>query len=104
MYFDKSLNEMHYQLGAMFQGQPNPTIAFLSVLSSSPLAALAVEQPFDLCLLKMGNGGTQSVPLYSFDAAGNRQDNITDWALAEFRTHYQPLSGAGPSPQPSPRG
>ena len=32
----------------------------------------------------MGNGGTQSAPKYSYDSDGNRQDNITDWAVEEF--------------------
>ena len=32
---------------------------------------------------------TQSFPFYTYDEDGtNRQENITDWALAEFRTHY----------------
>ena len=31
----------------------------------------------------------QSFPFYIYDEDGtNRQENITDWALAEFRTHY----------------
>ena len=30
----------------------------------------------------------QSFPLYRYDQDGNRYDNITDWALAEFRAHY----------------
>ena len=35
------------------------------------------------------NGGTQCFPFYTYDEDGiNRQENITDWALAEFREHY----------------
>ena len=35
------------------------------------------------------NGGTQCFPFYTYDEDGtNRQENITDWALTEFRTHY----------------
>ena len=35
------------------------------------------------------NGGTQCFPFYTYDEDGtNRRENITDWALAEFRTHY----------------
>ncbi|PKN75440.1 MAG: DNA methyltransferase [Candidatus Cloacimonetes bacterium HGW-Cloacimonetes-2] len=30
----------------------------------------------------------QCLPLYRYDQDGNRHDNITDWALAEFRAHY----------------
>ena len=29
LYFDKNLNEMQYQLGSVFLGEPNPTITFM---------------------------------------------------------------------------
>jgi hypothetical protein len=32
---------------------------------------------------------TQFVPLYRYDEAGTRQDNITDWALKQFTDHYK---------------
>ena len=89
LYFDKHLNEMQYQLAHMFRGEPNPTIAFLCVSSSNPLAAMALNQVFDYCLLKMGNGGTQAVSRWVHDSAGNRVDNITDWALKQFTAHYK---------------
>ncbi len=35
------------------------------------------------------NGGTQCFPFYTYNEDGtNRQENITDWALKQFRTHY----------------
>jgi len=43
----------------------------------------------DLGFLKMGNGGTFCLPLYVYDKDGNRHDNIADWALTEFKSHYQ---------------
>ena len=88
LYFEKHLNEMQYQLGAIFSGEPNPTIAFLSVDSSNPLAVLAVNQHFDYCLLKKGNGGTQSLPRWRYEGEGRRVDNISDWALMQFRLRY----------------
>ena len=45
---------------------------------------MAVDEPFDYCLLKVGNGGTQSLPRFQFDANGEAHDNITDWALKQF--------------------
>ena len=34
-------------------------------------------------------GDSQCFPFYTYDEDGtNRQENITDWVLAEFRTHY----------------
>jgi predicted helicase len=35
----------------------------------------------------------QQVALYRYDASGNRAHNITDWALTQFRRHYQPGAG-----------
>jgi predicted helicase len=88
LYFDEHLNEMQYQLHSMFQKKPNPTITFLCVSSSNPLAVLAVEQPFDYCLLKKGNGGTQAVSRWYYDKRGHRIDNVTDWGLAQFTRYY----------------
>jgi predicted helicase len=34
------------------------------------------------------NGDSQCLPLYRYDKAGNRHDNITDYALAQFRARY----------------
>src|SRR5206468_1873577 len=35
-------------------------------------------------------GDTQVFPFYLYDQDGsNRRDNITDWALDQFRTHYK---------------
>ncbi|OYT92057.1 MAG: DNA methyltransferase [Burkholderiales bacterium PBB3] len=95
LYFDKRLNEMQYQLGAMFHGNANPTITFLCVSSSNALAAIAVDQPFDYCLLKKGNGGTQSVSRWVYDRSGNKVDNITGWAVKQFTAHYADEIGKG---------
>jgi predicted helicase len=54
---------------------------------------MAVEQPFDYCLLKMGNGGTQGASFWYYDSNGNRNENITDWALEQFTKRYQPGRG-----------
>ncbi|HEY5331592.1 MAG TPA: type ISP restriction/modification enzyme [Acidobacteriaceae bacterium] len=46
---------------------------------------LATNAAHDL----MPQGGSQSFPFFLYDEDGtNRRENITDWALAEFRTHY----------------
>ena len=37
----------------------------------------------------------QCLPLYRYDDLGNRLDNITDWALAQFQQQYAPAVGAG---------
>ena len=71
------------------RGTGNKAIAFLGVASANPLATLAVDSVFDLCLLKMGNGGTHSVSRWRFSDSLEKLDNITDWALGQFRNHYE---------------
>ncbi len=46
-------------------------------------------------------GDSRVLSLYRFDEAGNRIDNITDWALKQFTSQCK---SAEPSPQPSPSG
>jgi predicted helicase len=67
----------------------NQIIAFLCVYSSQPIAVMAVEKPFDYCMLKTGNGGTESVARWRYDSQGTREDNITDWALDQFAARYK---------------
>lgn len=93
LYFDQHFNGMTYKLPLMFGHGPNPTLAFLGIASQNPLAALAVQGVFDLCLLKQGNGGTQSVPRWRFAKDGARLDNITDWALKQFTDRYGKSAG-----------
>ena len=92
VYFNRDLNEMQNRMPSIFgkNGESeNLVICFLSVSANSQLSSLCSDKLFDLCLLKQGNGGTQCLPLYRYDAKGNRLDNITNWSLAQFRTHYQ---------------
>jgi predicted helicase len=83
---------------AMFPlGKPNCAICFSDVASRTNYVVLAVGGIADL---HFGSSidAYQQVPLYRYDDAGNRIDNITDWSLAEFKKHYQP--GRGRKPQP----
>ncbi|WP_374140027.1 type ISP restriction/modification enzyme, partial [Sphingomonas sp. 32-62-10] len=92
-YVTKALSGPDYlidEVGALnrtFAG-PNLAIAFLSVASSQPVAALGIDKPFDYGLLKTGNGGTQALYRYRYTKSGERIDNITDWALNRFVSQY----------------
>lgn len=47
----------------------------------------ASRLPVDANLTSLDNA--QCFPLYTYDAdGGHRRDNVTDWALEQFRTHY----------------
>jgi predicted helicase len=86
LYFDRHLNEMQYQLPKVFFG-PNKVIAFRCVTAES-LVLLSTDKIFDYAYLKIGNGGTFSIPFYKYDESGNAYLNITDWGLEQFVNHY----------------
>ncbi len=88
LYFATELNEMQYQMPYIYSSD-NISINFLCVDSSNELAVLISDKLFDYCYLKKGNGGTQCLPLYRYDSEGHQLDNITDWALEQFRNHYK---------------
>jgi predicted helicase len=53
----------------------------------------AGNKPFNIlaskCLVDYHfNGDSQCLPLYRYDREGERRDNITDWALKQFQSHY----------------
>jgi predicted helicase len=63
---------------------PDNTIIALSGLQSSKnYSVLASNEIVSLDYIEK----TQCLPLYRYES-GKRVDNITDWALAEFRSHY----------------
>ena len=95
VYYSEALTHRRYQMPAFFPDATaeNKVITFLSIISTWPLATLATDKIFDYCLLKQGNGATQSVAYWTYAANGRRQENITDWALEQFKNQYQATSG-----------
>ena len=78
---------MQYQLEYFSRREKQKCSTVLSIYSEIPFN-FSHNAAIRFCLLKMGNGGTQSLPLYRYDKHGNRLDNITDWGLKGFREHY----------------
>ncbi len=89
VYFDKYLVERRYQFPSIF---PTPAA------EAENLAICVVNEaqiPFSsqmtnlIPALHYGGRQTQCFPFYTYNEDGsNRQENITDWALAQFREHY----------------
>jgi len=75
----------------------NRAICMIGVSTPKPFSVLATATLPDLHLIGAGSGASYFA-LYRYDEIGTRIDNITDWALAEFKKHYQP--GRGKKPQP----
>jgi len=67
----------------------NKAIALTAYGSEKPFMSLVVRGITDLHLVG-GGCGTQVFPFHVYDEDGsNRRENITDWTLAQFRTHYK---------------
>jgi predicted helicase len=88
LFFDRILNEEVYVMPSIF---PTPAteqenrLIWVKVGSEWPMFALMSNIIPDL----LPQGGSQCFPFYTYDPDGtNRRENITDWALAQFRDHY----------------
>lgn len=91
LYFSKQLNEMQYLLREIFGlGQGSHCICVSGVPASKPFQVLAVASVPSYDMLEK----TQTLPLHRYEL-GQRVDNITDWALKQFTTHYADEVGKG---------
>ena len=89
LYFDHFWNERRYQQHRIFptlnSGTENQVI-WLKVGQEWPMFALMINKIPDL----LPQGGSQCFPFYTYDEDGrNRRENITDWALEQYRAHYR---------------
>ena len=89
LYFHRMMNECVYVFPSIFptsdtEGK-NRVICVSGSGSKKPFHALVSDIIPSLDFLEK----TQCFPFYTYDEDGtNRQENITDWALSEFRNHY----------------
>ncbi len=86
VYFDHLLNQRRYQQHHIFPTADSKNSAiWLKTGSEVPFWVLATSSLPDL----LPQGGSQTFSYYVYNDDGtNRRENITDWALAQFRTHY----------------
>ena len=90
LYFDRMMNERVSVLPTIFPlletEAENRVICVAGIGDRKGFGCLATNRipSIDLAFEK-----TQCFPFYTYDEDGsNRRANITDWALAQFRTHY----------------
>ena len=92
-YFDRVLNDVVSVFPSIF---PTPE----TEVENRVICVSGVGHDFFRCHITNGvpeykfssssNGGTQCFPFYTYDEDGtNRRENITDWVLEHFRTHYR---------------
>src|SRR5262249_4338356 len=82
-----SIYLQHYFFPALVT--ENCVIALTDPGSEKPFMTLASDRVTDFHLVGAGSG-TQCFHFYIYNEDGtNRRENITDWALKQFRDHYQ---------------
>ena len=89
LYFDRMMIERVYVFPSIFPTPEteaeNRVICFKAPGSKQSFHCLMTQQLADVHL----TGDSQCFPFYAYDEDGtNRRENITDWALSEFRNHY----------------
>ena len=88
LYFDTHLNGRTYKLPSLFRpDEANPAIVVSDRGWRSQFSSLATDTIPDLHALASVDG-FQVVTRYRYTKSGERVDNITDWALRQFRTCY----------------
>ena len=89
LYFHRMMNECVYVFPSIFPTPDTETenrvICVSSPRTNTSFHTLMIDVIPDFHL----TGDSQCFPFYTYDEDGtNRQENITDWTLAEFRNHY----------------
>ncbi len=90
LFFDSIMNDEISYFSTIFPmpetEEENRVICVNSSRTNPSFHTLMVDVIPDLHL----TGDSQSFPFYTYDEDGaNRRENITDWALEEFRAHYK---------------
>ncbi|HEM7900401.1 TPA: N-6 DNA methylase [Burkholderia cenocepacia] len=99
LYSSRKLNEMVYRTPEIFGdgSQTSPSIVVTDPTAQKPWMTMAVDRIPDLHFVGAA-AGTLCLAAKTLDGAGGQQDNITDWALDQFRKHYQPGRGRKANP------
>ena len=88
LYFDRIMTERVSVFPSIFptpEAEKENQVIWLKIGKEWPMFALMTNKLPNL----LPQGGSQCFPFYTYDEDGrNRRENITDWALAQFRAHY----------------
>jgi len=89
LYFSKELNEMQYLLNNIVSIGAKVNNCVITITFHDQLQYPSIQVAN--CIWDYGYGARDSngLPLYRYDKAGNQVENITDWGLEQFSTHYQ---------------
>src|ERR1019366_103960 len=88
MYFDHLMNQRRYQQHVMLPTRESEAENSLIAWNTSPTSGMAVLASNVIPDLHFV-GDSQCFSFYVYDEDGtHRRENVTNWALAEFRPHY----------------
>ena len=92
LFFDRVMNHKVHVFPSIFPTleteAENRVICLTDKGSEKPFMILMSYQLTDLHVVGAGSSA-QCFPFYTYDEdGGNRRENITDWALEQFRAHY----------------
>lgn len=91
-FFERVFSEDIYQFPDFFptkrNSAENRVLCVTDAGSEKPFMSLVADDIVDLHLVGAG-ASCQCFPLYTYDAdGGHRRDNVTDWALEQFKAQY----------------
>jgi predicted helicase len=87
--FSDRLTIYHQAFFGKNYSNKNCVIGLIGISTEIPFSVFAFDKINDLNSLSPAAGGNKSIPLYYENKNGDRIDNITDWGLTQFQTHYQ---------------
>ncbi len=92
IYYDSIMTHTPGMFSTIFptseSEKENSIICLTDAGSEKPFMAIVANIIPEMHLVSPGCG-TQCFPFYTYDKDGsNRKENITDWALEQFRSHY----------------
>ncbi len=93
LYFDRMMVDVVYVFPSIFptsESESENHVICVSGIGHDYFRCQIANAIPELKFSSAANGGTQCFPFYTYDEDGtNRKENITDWALAQFHTHYK---------------
>jgi predicted helicase len=93
LYYDRTLIDrpgLFRQIFPTLQSErENQLICLAAIATERPVYAVITDAIPNLAMVGFG-GACQCFPFYIYNEDGsNRRENITDWALTQFRSHYK---------------
>ncbi len=92
LYFDRMINERVREFPSIFptsETEMENQVICVNITPEKPFVCLIADCIPNLVVTGGFGSPNQCYPFYTYNEDGtNRQENITDWALAEFRKHY----------------